>query len=177
MAPPAPVDEQAKFLAEYRDVIEQAANKFGLDREVLTALLIQEGSGRAEWGIFARIMEDSVEAFGYNETVGIGQMDPDLAQELREKYYLDDITSTNPMRNQLAFNDVTGIKLAAARLYDLKTKFGLTDEQTFTAYAASDTGIKAWLSRTDQARRDYPLMFQREAGFAGRLAQARTLWR
>lgn len=170
-------DPDVLYLRPYKDLIADTAARFGLDKEVFTALLVQESSRWAKPGIVSRFIEGAGEHFGKNQSVGIGQMKEHVAVQMLDKYYPEEAFPRDVTREALVLNDELGIKLAGAYMYDRKKEFGLTDEQAFAAYAGSDDSILALLSGTDADRAEYPTIFERASGFDHRLAQARTLWR
>lgn len=65
-----------------------AAMRFGISPILLAILLQYEGSGRTRWmqSSIDKWVEENVHPFGKNETIGPGQMRPDLAAELSREF-------------------------------------------------------------------------------------------
>jgi hypothetical protein len=129
----------------------------------------QEGGGRAEFtGLpflsgALRSLEGLGTIFGRNQTVGIGQMRPDVAQRLFRDYYGHEI-STSDARRVLAWDDTWGIRLAAAELRYIKEELGVTDREAYVIYAAGaqTEATRLWLSGAPRERA--PLVYERADG-------------
>ncbi|RZS40827.1 transglycosylase-like protein with SLT domain [Herbihabitans rhizosphaerae] len=163
------VTGKGSFLEPYGPEIIAAAKKYGINPKVLAALLIQEGEGRTKWnaGGLLRELEKNGAA---GSSVGIGQMQGQTAAKLLEKYYGEKVTPDEAMR-RVASSDSLAINLAAANLRHLKETYGIDDEKAYTAYAADDKLIKAWL-RDDSRFEGYGNMTERSHGFAQRYSEA-----
>lgn len=143
---------------------------------MLTALLLRETWGRllqmrAAPGDTWEALESSFGFFGYNETVGLAQMRPELAADLAKKHFGLEL-SASEARDILPYHGGFAISLAAAYMHDLKKKYRLSDRQAYTAYAGSDEAIREWLSGE---RKEQPGMFEREEGLSKDLFLAKRL--
>ncbi|MGW7202949.1 hypothetical protein [Streptomyces sp. NPDC054837] len=138
----------------------------------------KEGQGRlggadvSLLGMALRVAESYGTIMGRKQTVGIGQMRPDVAAALSKKYF--NVKMSEPeARAKRAVSDCTGIQLAAANLRDLKDRHSLSDAQACVAYAGSDDLIVAWQSGS---RERAPLLFDRETGCKKRYEVALRFW-
>lgn len=159
------------FLNQFGPDIAAAARKYGINPKVLAALLIQEGEGRMSWndrsGGLLRELEKSGKA---GSSAGIGQMQGQTAANLLQKYYGETVTPEEAMK-RVASSDRLAINLAAANLHHLKQTYNISDEQAYTAYAADDKLIRAWL-KDDTSYPGYGNMTERSDSFAKRYKEA-----
>lgn len=176
-----PWPEEGAFLARHKNTIELAAAESGIDPATLVALLIKEGGGRAEFtGLpflsgALRSLEGLGTIFGRNQTVGIGQMRPDVAQRLFRDYYGHEI-STSDARRVLAWDDTWGIRLAAAELRHIKEELGVTDREAYVIYAAGaqTEATRLWLGGAPRERA--PLVYERADGAEKHHQWAEEYW-
>jgi len=130
-----PWNEPKVYRQLERDICA-AALRFGISPILLAALLQHEGSGRTRWiqGSADKWIEENVNPFGQNETIGPAQMRPDLAVELSR--VIDGRSlGEDEARDMLAHDSVFAVNMAAAELATLQARHGLDDRQTFIAYA------------------------------------------
>lgn len=159
------------FLDPFGPHIVAAAKKYGINPKVLAALLIQEGDGRTTGNNLSGGLLHELEKRGYaGSSVGLGQMQGKTAAMLLEKYHGEKVTPDEALR-RVASSDQLAISLAAANLHHLKETHNITDEQAYTAYAADDKLIRAWL-RDETTYPGYGNMTDRSDGFAKRYAEA-----
>ena len=158
------------FLNKFGPDIVAAAKQYGINPKVLAALLIQEGEGRQFANKFGGIWRELEKSGKVGRSVGIAQMQGPTAARLLEKYYGEKVTPDEALK-RVASSDRLAINLAAANLHDLKGTYHISDEQAYTAYAADDGLIKAWL-RDDPTYPDYGMMTERSDSFAKRYRQA-----
>jgi hypothetical protein len=116
-----------------------AAMRFGISPILLAILLQYEGSGRTRWmqSSIDKWVEENVHPFGpfgKNETIGPGQMRPDLAAELSREFD-DRLLAEDAARDKLAHDSVFAVIMAAAELAKLQARHGLDDRQAFIAYS------------------------------------------
>ncbi|RMI37981.1 hypothetical protein EBN88_17810 [Streptomyces triticirhizae] len=172
---------ESAFPRQHEETIEQAAEEYGVDKVTLTALLIKEGSGRAWWanrvlgpGFLFLPFEANGPYLGRNQTVGIAQMRPDVAQRLLRDNGAE--VSERDARVLLTMDDEWAIRLAAAELSHLKEELAITDRQACVAYAggAGEDVTRAWLDGAPRERA--PLMYEREDGAARHHELAEEYW-
>ncbi|AXB47954.1 transglycosylase SLT domain-containing protein [Amycolatopsis albispora] len=165
------VTGNGSFLDPHGKDIVAAANKYGINPKVLAALLIQEGEGRSLGTKIPFDLFRHAESKGLvGNSVGLGQMQAGTAAELMAKYHGEKV-SQDDIRDRLAHDDRLAIDLAAANLHHLKSTYGISDEQAYTAYAADDKLIRAWL-RDDTNYPNYGNMTERSDSFAKRYREA-----
>lgn len=158
------------FLNKFGPDIVAAAKKYGINPKVLAALLIQEGEGRQFANKFGGVWRELEKQGWVGSSVGIGQMQGQTAANLLEKYYGEKVSPDDALK-RVASSDKLAINLAAANLHHLKETYHISDEQAYTAYAADDGLIRAWL-RDDPTYPNYGMMTERSDSFAKRYEQA-----
>ncbi|WP_139245862.1 hypothetical protein [Geodermatophilus amargosae] len=113
------------------DAIRLEADRHGISPYLLGAVIAHEGTGResfiSTFGSLGRTVERS--RLG-RDTVGIGQMEPQLAAGYAG-------ISVDEARRQLVDDNSFAIKMVARHLQELKARYELSDSEAFVAYAFS----------------------------------------
>lgn len=134
-----------------RRTICEEALRFHVTPLLIATTIQHEGYNRSKLvqGRFDKWIENNVRI--KNETVGVGQMRPDLARRLAQKHFdVYDSLSEDAIRHKLVYDTPFAVRMSAAYLSELQTTHGLTDRETFIAYAFGAGNI-AELRRTDFA--------------------------
>lgn len=140
-----------KLYVGLRRTICEEALRFNVSSLLVATTIQHEGYNRSKLvqGRFDKWIENNVRI--KNETVGVGQMRPDLARRLAQKYFdaYDDL-SEDEIRHKLVYDTPFAVSMAAAYLSELQMTFSLTDRETFIAYAFGAQNISE-LRKTDFA--------------------------
>lgn len=127
-----------RLYKQYRKQIKAAAGEFDINPVLLAALLQHEGNWRQRGvkfpilGRLGRRIEQS--RFSLSNTVGIGQMRPDVAARLAREYLGENMT-TRQARKKLIYDTNWSIRLASLSLSEWIHKYGLSEREPFIAYA------------------------------------------
>ncbi|MFG6200814.1 RHS repeat-associated core domain-containing protein [Nonomuraea sp. JJY05] len=135
--------DKYKAVAKYRGDIEKAANKQGISKYVLAAVLMWESTHATEGhgpGVLVAVHDE-----GWNASLGIGQLEAYKARWMLIKYYSHERDWTKAtladVMKQLA-NPVRAIHITAAWMKHLKQNIVVTD---------ADTGITRHISDKEAA--------------------------
>ncbi|MDQ4069964.1 MAG: VWA domain-containing protein [Actinomycetota bacterium] len=138
-----------RLYAQWRKTICEEALRFNVIQRVIAITIQHEGYNRSKLvqGRFDKWLENRFRI--RNETVGVGQMRPDLARRLAHEHFdvYDDL-SENQIRHKLVYDTPFAIQMTTAYLSELQTTHRLTDREAFIAYAFGAENI-AELRRTD----------------------------
>jgi RHS repeat-associated protein len=154
--------DQFVELLPYWDQVQYQARYHGIDENVLAALLMVEGTG---WLKYGHVSRANAGLNPMEKTYGIGQMRPDVAQDLFKRYYNMNVTP-GQAKSYLINSNEWGIALAAAYLRDLKKTLGISDTEAFIAYATGPGTYReiqrqgGW--RNEALRKHYPKAFERK---------------
>jgi hypothetical protein len=130
---------RTKLYDQYSKQIHKSARRMGVDPVLLAATIQLEGNNRtrlAKFPIFGRGFRTAERSRLGRETVGIGQMRPDVALSLAKTYFAEQYgsSSMSQIRNKLIEDTDFAILMAAAYLHDLETRFGLSDQEANIVY-------------------------------------------
>ncbi|MEU0566884.1 RHS repeat-associated core domain-containing protein [Nonomuraea sp. NPDC005983] len=125
-----------KKLLPYQGIIRKAAKEHGVDRNALLAVLIYENMHlEPTTGLGANLLAEGSH-FSNKLSLGMSQLEIYRAQALLKKYYKNDkalqgyAKSDRLTADLLVNNHAMAIRLAAARLRDVKATIRITDKQT-----------------------------------------------
>lgn len=144
-----------RLYAGLRRSICEEALRSGISELLLAVTVQHEGYDRSKLvqGRFDKWIENQftlpIPFVGKNDTVGIGQMRPDLALRLAQEYldgYED--TGEDAIRRQLVYDTAFALRMAALYLAELQRDHDLSDRNTFITYAFGAERIVD-LRRTD----------------------------
>ncbi|WP_180903755.1 hypothetical protein, partial [Nonomuraea indica] len=197
----APLYRLYSKLVRHAETIEKAAIKHGLSKHALTALLIYETMHLEPNTGWAAKLWGSVQGWEGTTSLGIGQIQIQLARHLLKTYYPEDYrkmggakASNEAIGRRLADDDALSIRLAAAYMQELKSKITVTtytkdgrrttrhinDWEAAVAYAVDPADFQEWING---GKFDYPKTEQevkkrwREIHHGDVNAAAREYWR
>jgi uncharacterized protein YukE len=152
----------------YDDAVAGWSDHYDISPVLLASVIQHEGQGREKAEQLLRGLFRTVERSRLgSQTVGIGQMRPDLAASLEG-------ISAEEARRRLVDDKEFAIKTAAHHLRRLQLDYGLSDEQAFVAYAFSPASIwKLQANGFDPAR--LPSDHQMRAELTRRLERYREI--
>jgi len=137
-----------RLYVQLRRTICDEAGRFAIDELLLAVTIQHEGYDRSKLvqGRIDKWIENQftlpVPFVGRNDTVGVGQMRPDLARRLARTHFdIYDDLSEDAVRRKLVYDNRFAVRMAAAYLRELQADFDLTDRQTFIAYAFGATNM------------------------------------
>jgi hypothetical protein len=140
----------------YHREICQAARNAGIDPILVAITVTHEGEGREKYfsSTVGKTAEYASWLSGANHSIGIGQMQPEAAVGLMNKYIGEPgmVYYTNKVDEAAAVivEDTSfAIQLAAYYLKDLRDTYGFDDKQAFIAYAFPLPALYGDLVRTN----------------------------
>ncbi|MGH9157244.1 MAG: hypothetical protein ACRD1K_15715 [Acidimicrobiales bacterium] len=144
----APTSTIRLYVGLRRTICEQAL-RFGISELLLAVTVQHEGYNRSKLvqGRIDKWIENQftlpVPFIGSNDTVGVGQMRPDLARRLAREYLdgYDDI-SEDAIRRLLVYGTSFAVGMAAAYLSESQRDLTLSDRQAFITYAFGEDQIR-----------------------------------
>lgn len=128
---------ERRLYLQHRNDICRAAYEFRISPTLIAITVQHEGADRSWFSSSSAGKRAEYEAWrrGVNDTVGNGQMRPDVAQDLVRRYHGYSGMTEGEAARRLIWDSPWAIRMVAAELYFLKTTLGLRDREAFITYA------------------------------------------